>query len=38
VQLPEAATILTRFPGPDEVSHWRGVPVTPVPGFLPSNE
>jgi glycine cleavage system T protein len=38
VQLPEAATVLTRFPKPDEVSHWRGAPVTPVPAFLPSNE
>ncbi len=38
VQLPEAATILTRFPGPEEVSHWRGAPVTAVPAFLPANE
>jgi glycine cleavage system T protein len=38
VQLPEAATILTRFPDLDEVAHWRGAPVTAVPAFLPANE
>jgi glycine hydroxymethyltransferase len=38
VQLPESATILTRFPNPDEVSHWRGAPVTGGSAFLPSDE
>lgn len=38
VQLPDAATILTRFPGEDEVAHWRGGPATSVPGFLPAGE
>jgi glycine hydroxymethyltransferase len=38
VQIPDAATILTRFPDLDEVAHWRGEPVTSVPSFLPAGE
>jgi glycine cleavage system T protein len=38
VQLPDAATILLRFPDDGERSHWRGETVTSVPGFLPSGE
>jgi glycine cleavage system T protein len=38
VQLPDAATILTRFPGDDEISHWRGEAVASAPRFLPSGE
>ena len=38
IQLPDAATILTRFPGDDERSHWRGEKVESSPRFLPSGE
>jgi glycine hydroxymethyltransferase len=38
IQLPDAATILLRFPDDDEVSHWRGEEVTSIPRFLPAGE
>jgi glycine cleavage system T protein len=38
IQLPDAATILTRFPDDDERSHWRGEKVESVPRFLPAGE
>ncbi len=38
VQLPDAATILTRFPDDDERSHWRGEKVESIPSFLPVGE
>jgi glycine cleavage system T protein len=38
IQLPDSATILTRFPDDDEISHWRGEEVTSIPRFLPSGE
>ena len=38
IQLPAAATILTRFPDDEERSHWRGEPVWSVPAFLPAGE
>jgi glycine hydroxymethyltransferase len=38
VQLPNTATILTRFPDDEEKSHWRGEKVESVPSFLPSGE
>jgi glycine cleavage system T protein len=38
IQLPDSATILTRFPEDDERSHWRGEEVTSVPRFLPAGE
>ena len=38
IQLPDTATILTRFPDDDERSHWRGEEVTSVPRFLPDGE
>ncbi|MFC2029622.1 glycine cleavage system aminomethyltransferase GcvT [Chloroflexota bacterium] len=38
IQLPDAATILSRFPDDDERSHWRGAPVKSVPAFLPAGE
>ncbi len=38
IQLPDAATILTRFPDGDERSHWQGGPVEQVPRFLPAGE
>jgi glycine hydroxymethyltransferase len=38
VQLPDAATLLLRFPDDDERSHWRGEAVTSMPGFLPAGE
>jgi glycine hydroxymethyltransferase len=38
IQLPDTATILTRFPDDDEVSHWRGKEVRSLPRFLPAGE
>ena len=38
IQLPDAATILTRFPDDDERSHWRGEKVESLPRFLPAGE
>jgi hypothetical protein len=38
IQLPDAATLLLRFPDDDERSHWRGEEVTSVPSFLPAGE
>ena len=38
VQLPDAATILLRFPDEDEISHWRGEEVQALPRFLPAGE
>jgi glycine hydroxymethyltransferase len=38
IQLPDAATILMRFPDDDERSHWRGEKVESVPRFLPAGE
>jgi glycine hydroxymethyltransferase len=38
VQLPDTATILSRFPDDEERSHWRGEPVASVPRFLPAGE
>jgi glycine cleavage system T protein len=38
IQLPDTATILTRFPDDEERSHWRGQTVTSVPRFLPAGE
>jgi glycine cleavage system T protein len=38
IQLPDTATILTRFPDDDERSHWQGEEVTSIPRFLPSGE
>jgi glycine hydroxymethyltransferase len=38
IQLPDKATILTRFPGDEERSHWRGEKVESLPRFLPSGE
>jgi len=38
IQLPDAATILTRFPDDQERSHWRGEKVASVPRFLPAGE
>jgi glycine cleavage system T protein len=38
IQLPDAATILPRFPDDDERSHWRGETVESVPSFLPAGE
>ena len=38
IQLPDVATILTRFPDDDERSHWRGEKVDSVPRFLPAGE
>ncbi len=38
VQLPDAGTVLTRFPDDDERSHWRGEPVASPPRFLPAGE
>ena len=38
VQLPDKATILTRFPQDEEVANWRGHEVTSVPRFLPAGE
>jgi glycine hydroxymethyltransferase len=38
IQLPDAATILLRFPDDDEISHWRGEEVSSIPRFLPSGE
>jgi glycine hydroxymethyltransferase len=38
IQLPDAATILTRFPDDEERSHWRGEKVESIPRFLPAGE
>jgi glycine cleavage system T protein len=40
IQLPDAATILLRFPDNEERSHWRGdaKQVESAPGFLPAGE
>ncbi|MGC9333677.1 MAG: glycine cleavage system aminomethyltransferase GcvT [Anaerolineae bacterium] len=38
VQLPDKATILTRFPQDEEVANWRGHDVASVPRFLPAGE
>jgi glycine cleavage system T protein len=38
IQLPDAATILMRFPDDDERSHWRGYQVSTVPAFFPGSE
>ncbi|MFC2023234.1 glycine cleavage system aminomethyltransferase GcvT, partial [Chloroflexota bacterium] len=38
IQMPDAATILSRFPDDDERSHWRGEEVRSIPHFLPSGE
>jgi glycine hydroxymethyltransferase len=38
IQLPDQATILTRFPDDDEVSNWRGHEVSSLPRFLPHGE
>jgi hypothetical protein len=38
IQLPDTATILTRFPDDDERSHWRGEKVESPPRFLPAGE
>jgi glycine cleavage system T protein len=38
IQLPDAATILPRFPDDDERSHWRGERVESMPSFLPAGE
>jgi hypothetical protein len=38
VQVPDGATLLTRFPDDDERSHWRGQRIQSLPGFLPSGE
>jgi glycine hydroxymethyltransferase len=38
IQLPDTATILSRFPDDDEISHWRGEEVTSIPRFLPAGE
>ncbi len=38
VELPDAATILARFPDDDERSHWRGEKVESIPSFLPAGE
>ncbi|MGD8902298.1 MAG: hypothetical protein PVI67_01905, partial [Anaerolineae bacterium] len=38
IQLPDTATILLRFPGDDERSHWRGEKVESLPRFLPAGE
>jgi glycine hydroxymethyltransferase len=38
IQLPDSATILTRFPEDEERSHWRGEKVESVPRFLPAGE
>ncbi len=38
IQLPDQATILTRFPDDEERSHWRGEKVESLPAFLPTGE
>jgi glycine cleavage system T protein len=38
IQMPDTATILTRFPDDDERSHWRGEEVKSIPRFLPTGE
>jgi glycine cleavage system T protein len=38
VQLPDKATILTRFPQDEELANWRGHEVASVPRFLPAGE
>ena len=38
IQMPDAATILPRFPDDDEQSHWRGEEVRSLPRFLPAGE
>jgi len=38
IQIPDAATILLRFPDDEERSHWRGTEVTSLPRFLPVGE
>jgi glycine cleavage system T protein len=38
VQVPDSATLLTRFPDDQERSHWRGEQVHSLPDFLPSGE
>ncbi len=38
IQLPDTATIQTRFPDDDERSHWRGELVAAPPRFLPAGE
>jgi len=38
LQLPDAATLLSRFPDNAERSHWRSKPIQSAPGFLPAGE
>jgi glycine cleavage system T protein len=38
IQLPDMATILTRFPDDEERSRWQGQTVTSAPRFLPAGE
>ncbi len=38
IQLPDAATILPRFPDDEERTHWHGELVESVPSFLPAGE
>ena len=38
IQLPDAATVLLRFPDDEERSHWLGEEVQHVPHFLPAGE
>jgi glycine hydroxymethyltransferase len=38
VQLPDEATILTRFPDNEERAHWRGEKVEALPGLTPPGE
>jgi glycine cleavage system T protein len=38
IQLPDTATILSRFPDDDERTHWRGEKVESAPRFLPAGE
>ncbi|MCL7452909.1 MAG: glycine cleavage system aminomethyltransferase GcvT [Anaerolineae bacterium] len=38
VQLPDKATILSRFPQDEEVANWRGHEVASIPRFLPAGE
>jgi glycine hydroxymethyltransferase len=38
IQLPDAATLLQRFPDPIERAHWRGAAVEPVAAAMPAGE
>jgi len=38
LQLPDAATLLRRFPDNAERAHWQGKPVESTPGLLPAGE